>query len=353
MVSVGSGSLGIVVDRVFDTEEIVVKPVAPVLRDIPMFSGNTVLGDGAVIMILDPNGIARAANIVSGSSTRPQQAVSAGGTRSEDETTILLFRAGSSTPKAVPLGLVARLEQIEASRIELAGGRLVTQYCGRLMPLVAFQDGFLASARPEHPVLVFTEGQRSVGLIVDEIVDVVQDRLSVEMGGGGGGGVLGTAIVAGAATEVVDTVYWLSKAGQDWFQSKPAGRSGAARLLVIEDSAFFRNMLIPALSSGGYHVTAVTGAAEALALRKSGAEFDAIVSDIEMPGMDGLAFVRAARAGGIWAALPIIALSGRGNPSDVEAGLAAGFSHYMAKFDREALLDRLQRCLRPAVKEAA
>ena len=70
VVAVGSGSLGIVVDRVFDTEEIVVKPVAPVLRDISMFSGNTVLGDGAVIMILDPNGIARAVNIVSGGAGR-------------------------------------------------------------------------------------------------------------------------------------------------------------------------------------------------------------------------------------------------------------------------------------------
>jgi two-component system chemotaxis sensor kinase CheA len=352
VVSVGSGSFGIVVDRVFDTEEIVVKPVAPVLRDITMFSGNTVLGDGAVIMILDPNGIARAVNIVSSGASRNLAPTGSKGFKSEDETAILVFRAGSASPKAVPLGLVARLEQIPAPRIEQTGARLVTQYCGKLMPLVPFYDNFMLSERPEHPVLVFTEGERSVGLIVDEIVDVVHDRLLVEMGAGEPG-FLGTAVVDGAATEVVDTIYWLSRAGKDWFQSSPTGRKGIARLLVVEDSAFFRNMLIPALSSAGYHVTAVNDAQEALALRNAGTSFDAIVSDIEMPGMDGLAFVREARAAGVWSTLPIIALSGRATPTDVEIGIQAGFSHYLAKFDREALLDRLQRCLSPEMKQAA
>ena len=352
VVSVGSGQFGIIVDRVFDTEEIVVKPVAPVLRDIAMFSGNTVLGDGAVIMILDPNGIARAVNIVSGGASRELTGVKYSGTMSEDETAILVFRAGSSSPKAVPLGLVARLEQIPADRIETAAGRTVTQYCGKLMPLVPFSTEFTAGSRAEYPVLVFTEGDRSVGLIVDEIVDVVHDKLMVEMSGGSDG-LLGTAIVAGAATEVVDTVYWLSKAGRDWFQPNRTGDDGAGRLLVVEDSAFFRNMLIPALSSAGYHVTAVNNAEEALALRDRGVTFDAIVSDIEMPGMDGMAFVRAARLAGPWITLPIIALSGRATAADVEMGLQAGFSHYMAKFDREALLDRLQRCLQPQVKQAA
>ena len=97
----------------------------------------------------------------------------------------------------------------------------------------------------------------------------------------------------------------------------------------------------------------MNGAEEALALREEGQGFDAIVSDIEMPGMDGLAFVRRLRAGGAWAGLPTIALSGRVSPADVEAGLAAGFTHYMPKFDREALLDRLARCLDAAPLQVA
>jgi len=352
VVAVGSGSLGIVVDRVFDTEEIVVKPVAPILRDITMFSGNTVLGDGTVIMILDPNGIARAVNIVSAGAARTTAVVTTGGVRSEDETAILLFRAGSKAPKAVPLGLVARLERISTQKIEMVGGRNVTQYCGTLMPLVSFVTDFSPEHKTEHPVLVFTEGDHSVGLLVDEIVDVVHDRLLVEMGSASQG-LLGRAVIAGAATEVVDTVHWLSQAGQDWFQPKSARSAEISRLLVVEDSAFFRNMLIPALSSGGYHVTAVNGGIEALALRSAGASFDAIISDIEMPEMDGLAFARAVRAEGHWTGVPMIALSGRVTPADIEAGLAAGFTFYMPKFDREALLDRLQRCLKLEVRQAA
>ena len=105
--------LGIIVDRVFDTEEIVVKPVAPILRHITMFSGNTILGDGSVIMILDPNGIARATGVGAGGERKMRAASRADTqTRSGDATAMLLFRAGDASAMAVPLGLVARLEDI-------------------------------------------------------------------------------------------------------------------------------------------------------------------------------------------------------------------------------------------------
>ncbi len=120
---VGANLLGIIVDRVFDTEEIVVKPVAPILRHVTMFSGNTILGDGSVIMILDPNGIARATGIGGGSGA--SKAVSVDATdqvRSSDLTAMLLFRAGSDQKMAVPLGLVARLEDIPRDKIEMSCG---------------------------------------------------------------------------------------------------------------------------------------------------------------------------------------------------------------------------------------
>ena len=116
-------------------------------------------------------------------------------------------------------------------------------------------------------------------------------------------------------------------------------------MLVVEDSAFFRNLVVPALTAAGYAVTAVAHAKEALRLRDAGAKFDIIVSDIEMPEIDGLALARALREGGAWAELPLIALTGRSSPRDVEAGRVAGFTDYVGKFDREALLASLQQCL--------
>src|SRR6187455_932944 len=110
---VGNQTFGIVVDGVFHTEEIVVKPMSTKLRHIDMFSGNTILGDGAVIMIIDPNGIAKALG-ASGSSAHElaDEASAAHAIGGEQLTSLLVFRAGSDQPKAVPLGLVTRLEEI-------------------------------------------------------------------------------------------------------------------------------------------------------------------------------------------------------------------------------------------------
>ena len=342
---VGANSLGIIVDRVFDTEEIVVKPVAPILRHVTMFSGNTILGDGSVIMILDPNGIARSTGIGAGGESKTISSKVTDQIRSSDRTAMLLFRAGSNQKLAVPLGLVARLEDIPREKIEISCGAPVTQYRGKLMPLVAFSDG-LGAETPRQSVLVFNDGDRSMGLMVDEIVDVVEDRLQIELSGARAG-LLGTAVIAGHATDVIDTGYWLTQAWQDWFHG--AGQSDeperGRRVLVVEDSDFFRQLITPMLGAAGFRVTSVPSAAEALRMREAGAMFDVIVSDIVMPDMDGLDFARTVRASGSWTTLPMIALSSRADPGDVEAGRDAGFTDYVAKFQRDALIGSLKQCL--------
>ncbi len=340
---VGAVTLGIMVDQVFDTEEIVVKPVAPILRHITMFSGNTILGDGSVIMILDPNGIARATAIGGAGDSKGALATAASSQRSEDRAAILIFRAGKQ-PFAVPLGLVARLEQIPTERIEQSSGELVTQYRGRLMPLMPV-SGRIAEGCASHPVLVFADGDRSMGLVVDEIVDVVEDRLRIELSSNRPG-LLGSAVVAGQATDVIDIAYWLSQARRDWF----AGRTlecGASRpsLLLVDDSDFLRQLLIPWLSAAGYGVTAASSAAAALQLRDSGLWFDAIVSDIEMPEADGLAFARAVRSDGLWRELPLIAFSATNRPTIAEEAFSAGFNAMVGKSDRDALLGALRAAL--------
>jgi two-component system chemotaxis sensor kinase CheA len=347
VMQVGANVFGIVVDRVFDTEEIVVKPVAPILRHITMFSGNTILGDGSVIMILDPNGVARGAGINAEGRADEQQAISMnGGIRSDSSTSLLLFRAGDQTPKAVPLGLVARLEDIPVERIEMSGGTPVVQYRGQLMPMVPIAGHWEAPESGRQAVLVFTEGQRSMGLMVDEILDVVEEPLLIQPGSDRLG-YLGSAVIAERVTDVIDTVYWLSHTGGDWFRGdrKTAATHQKPRLLLIDDSPFFRHLVVPALSAAGFDVTAVESPAEALRLRDAGAEFEALISDIEMPEMDGLSFARNVRASGAWARLPLVALSSRAEPDDVTRGREAGFTDYVAKYDRDALLSSLRECL--------
>ena len=132
---VGAYTFGIVVDRVFDTEEIVVKPVAPILRHISIFSGNTILGDGSVIMILDPNGIAAQTgeNVVGDHRFEEETQRD---TSENEKVAMLICRAGGKEPKAVPLSLVARLEEVEVDTIERTNEQMVVQYRGKIMPLV-------------------------------------------------------------------------------------------------------------------------------------------------------------------------------------------------------------------------
>ncbi len=191
---------------------------------------------------------------------------------------------------------------------------------------------------------------RCMGLVVDEILDVAEDHLRVELTGEQPG-LLGTAVIAGKATDVIDTSYRLQRAFHDWFRGA-GGRPRASRLLVVEDTDFFRHLLVPTLSAAGYEVTAVADAAHALRLRDAGAAFDAIVSDIEMPDMDGIAFVRRVRAEGPWAHLPVIALTAHSRPEDIAAGREAGFTDYVEKFERDSLLASLQQCLAHAMPRA-
>jgi len=346
---VGSHRFGMVVDRVFDTEEIVVKPVAPILRNISVYSGNTILGDGSVIMILDPNGIAASSGQqVSDNARAEEDAAAKKDNRNDDRMALLLFHAGGKEPKAVPLALVARLEEIETAQVERVAGQQVVQYRGQLMPLVSVSDDQQLSSTGRQPVVVFADRDRNMGLLVDEIVDIVEDRLAVELRTKRPG-VLGSAVIAGKATEVVDVAHFLGAAREDWFMngSKQTidDKGDGRRLLLIDDSPFFRNMLAPLLQVAGYQVTTAENAEAALKMRESGEAFDVILSDIEMPGMDGFAFAEAVRHDGSWMKTPIVALSGHVSPRFFERGREAGFVDYVAKLDREALLASLEQTL--------
>lgn len=343
---VGANVFGIIVDKVFDTEEIVVKPVAPILRHVTMFSGNTILGDGSVIMILDPNGIARATGVgadgPSEEAARTQEGLR--GARSGERTALLLFQAGDDTPKAVPLGLVARLEDLPAESIEHSGGKALVQYRGKLMPLVPAAPGWMM---PEpgrrQAVLVFNDRDRAMGLMVDGILDVVEEQIVIE-GASDQPGILGSAVICGKVTDLIDCSWWLRQAGEDWF--RPTGGDRATpRVLLVEDSAFFRHLLMPGLTAAGYDVTAVDTGAQALQLREQGATFDIIVSDIEMPDLDGIGLAQAVRGAGAWCAVPMVALSGRSDPALIRRAREAGFNDYVGKSDREALMTALREAV--------
>jgi two-component system chemotaxis sensor kinase CheA len=252
----------------------------------------------------------------------------------------------------VPLSLVARLEEFDLASVEYSHDQPMVQYREKLMPLVPIDPGFKLGSSGRQPVLVFADRDRTMGLIVDEIIDIVEDRIDVQLGTDRAG-FLGSAIIAGRATDIIDAGFYLTRAYGDWFSL--SGSSGrlerrAKRILLIDDSPFFRNLLTPLLSVAGYDVTTSESGNEAMALCEAGADFDLIVSDIEMPGMSGFEFAEAVRRNSRWRDKPLVALSSHTSPEDLERGRSAGFNDYIAKFDRDALLQILQETLSQAAR---
>ncbi len=339
---VGSQTFGVVVDGVYDTEEIVVKPVASILRDISLFSGNTILGDGSVIMILDPIGLAANVDSLGTEAAEAKEEEEASAAADNDDTmSLLVFKAGSDEPKAVPLSLVTRLEELDVETIEYANGANVVQYRGVLMPVITVSPHQTLKTEGRQPILVFSDEDRSIGLAVDEIVDIVEEALQIELGSDNPGQ-MGTAIIREKATEVIDVSYFLTQGFGDWFTTteKESGKLNK-RILLVEDSAFFRNLITPLLATSGYDVVTVGSVDEALKLKEADHAFDLIVSDIEMPGTDGWEFAAKLQEDEKWGKTPIVALSSRNSITDVEKSREAGFFDHVSKSDRDRLLSIL------------
>ena len=163
---------------------------------------------------------------------RPKpRAMSSGNT-----TSLLVFRAGSPAPKAVPLSLVTRLEEIDGRKIELSNDRHMVQYRGQLMPLVRVNDDVRIKGEGTQPLLVFSDGGRSMGLVVDEIVDIVEEHLDIQVGSDRQG-ILGSAVIRGQATEILDVGHFLPLAYEDWFRARTCrSRRSARTLLLVDDS---------------------------------------------------------------------------------------------------------------------
>lgn len=340
----GNSTFGIVVDQVFDTEEIVVKPTSPVLRGIRQFSGNTILGDGSVIMILDPNGIA--AEVGEIQAKLNSKADGSRGTNVDDKKVpLLLFKGDSNEPMAVPLVLVARLEDIANKDVEHSGGFDLVQYRGTLMPLVTMSGNGLPQDRESHPVLVFSDRGRQFGLVVNEVVDIVEDKIDIEMPSSRDG-TLGSAVINGHATNVLDSEYYIHKALGDAHvngsKALNANITGRPKTLLVDDSSFFRSLISPLLSVEGWDVTSVSSVKDALALRDAGEQYELIISDLDMPELDGFDFASSVRNDERWKGTPLIALSAQNGSQNIERAHTVGFTDYVAKNDREGLLHSIR-----------
>lgn len=308
---VGSFDFGVIVDRVFDTEEIVVKPTATILRHLKLYSGATILGDGSVIMILDFKGMsleAGASHLAGGADAAEAEIAAA----VEQTQPLLVFRAASDALKAAPLGQVARIEELEPGSAEMVDGRSVLQYRGTLMPIMMASGAPVAVDAPgRRPLLVFSRGEASLGLLVDEIVDIVEGPLLPNLAGGRGEAA--SIVVAGRATELIDVeAYWRRIGlGAPEVAAAPApapAQPPTKRLLVVDQSPFTQLLLGPLLAQAGYRVEVAPDPAGTLALHDAGETYDLILADTSPAGPHARQMAQAFGRAEAWHATPLLGL---------------------------------------------
>jgi len=224
---------GLIVDSISDTQEIVVKPLSKQLKGLSVYAGSTIMGDGKVALILDVMGLSQRAGLSARDNNAAHNHANQIGDQNEKQT-LLLFRAGSYERLAVPLALVARLEEFPKERVEHAAGRRVVQYRNQILPLVPLGEQLDGSRRDwetteKVQVVVFSEGERSVGLVVDQIVDIVEDHVSVKRASTQHG-LVGSAVVGQKVTDFIDLRAVLDSSGERLFGD---GRIGLSKMVVM------------------------------------------------------------------------------------------------------------------------
>jgi len=359
VVTTGTMSFGLVVGAFHDTEEVVVKPLGRRLKHLREYSGATILGDGAVALILDVTGVAAKAGLssVSGSARAAELAAEAEALRLQDVQSLLLFNNGPDEPCAISLDIVQRIEHIAGSQIERLGKNRTMQYRGHSLPLVTLSDAAsLASldAVEDLIVLVSSVNGREVGLLVTLPVDVVEMRSLIDQNSHRQKGIAGSTILRGKTTliadlyELVDTVHpeWVAARSEE-SSSARKGTGKKITLLLAEDSDFFRSQMKKYLEDDGCTVFAACDGEDAWdLLLKNLDTVSAVVTDIEMPRLSGLGLASRIRADVRTAKLPIIAVTSLAGDDDAARGKAAGITEYQVKLDRDKLLSSIHAYVR-------
>ncbi len=335
---IGERQFGILVDSVFHTEEIVVKPMSSKLRHIHLFSGNTILGDGTVVLIVDPNGVARLVGATTSEDTKEESHEETAETHRGERMTMLVFRAGTGSLQALPLSLVTRLEEIEAGEFQRSGGRTLLHYRERLVPVTPVADTQLRSEGIQ-PLVIVSNGDLTVALAVEAIVDIVEETFELEIASADARGIIGSAMIRGRATDILDLAHYLPLNEPGWFA---AGRNAAlpGRILLVEPSDFLRDMLTPVLRASGRIIAPIADFSEA-ALTTAGEPILTALLDLDRDADTAFAFAALLRERAGGERLRILGLTTCATPDLHMRAVQAGLDDVIAKFDRRALLSEL------------
>lgn len=341
VVRVGATRFGLIIDKVIGTEEIVVKPMHSALKSLKIYSGATVMGDGLCAMILDIDGIAIHAglNITEDQENKIEESMRT--LEKENIQTVLLFKYGINEQFAVTLPLIKRIEKISKDKIEVIGSKEYITLEGVSIRIVRMDQVFKVSpfAETEDMFLLMPKhSRRPFGILISSLIDIVQAPLELNIESFVQNGILGSAIVRDRMTLFPDIYRMFEILESEWFSgNKRITDNKKKKILLVEDAVFFRQLVKGYLESDGYEVTTAENGKRGLEKFKE-SEFNMIISDIEMPEMDGFDFIKNIRLNKDNKEIPAIALTALDSEKDKSRAVESGFNNYQVKIDREGLL---------------
>jgi len=346
---------GLIVDSLHESEEIVVKPLGVHLRESQSLAGATILGDGHIALILDVAGIAAHSNLTSVTEKVKRRNDTADQLAAEKEEvqTALLFTNHPTEQFAIPMSVITRIERTTQSQIDEIGGDLLMRYRDSSLPLLSLHR--LLNCKPALEsdnmyVVVFEVNKIEIGLIAPELSDIRELQCKIESVASDAVGVMGTFVLENRTTRYLNLFELAEKAHPQWFierreESELVPQS--FKLLLVEDSSFFRRQLRKFITSEGFNmVEAEDGELGWQRLLEENGTIDLVVSDIEMPKMNGFELCTKIRQSGQFNKLPIIALTSLSDPSDIQRGKAVGFNDYQVKMDKENLIRSITQLLK-------
>ncbi len=355
IVNTGTLKYGLIVHALKDAEEIVVKPLGKHLKLTKKYSGATIMGDGRVSLILDIGNIAREAKLVSYENSDRALQLNAELENSardlQELQSFLLFRNSGTEQFGVPLSLVLRVIKIDSSEIENSGGKRVMQYGGMTLPLLSIDE--VTSVEPIREegsllVIIFSVSGREIGLLASKPINAAEIELAVDDKTYQEPGLMGSMIIDKQITLLIN-IYEVAKIlNPHWFShlSDLSEIKGKYTILIAEDSTFFQSQISKTLDDVGFNVIVADDGVSAWEKLTCNAEkISLLVTDIEMPHLNGFELTKKIREDVRFVNLPIIALTTLTGEEDFQRGKRAGVNEYLIKFDRDLLLEKVQTLL--------
>ena len=337
----GLEGFALVVNEMIEVQEIALEPLPTPLRQIPTFSAAAVLGDGSVVLVLDPLGLASALGLPK--SGTPRLTPAPGIKHRPSSTNFVVFRSDGPTLRALPVTAVARILQLGPAQLESADGECLIRDDGRGIPLIDIEGrSFAGQSARLLTALLLKRGDDSLGLIVDEIVDVVEEELNIEFPGSPCG-VLGGAVLRGETIEILDPLLLFDR--QKNTRELVSAKAEGAAVLVLEPAGFFQKMIAAVLGRNGYQPRAVGDLATALAGLGQERRYAVALVDVEVAIAHQEEIARCFHDSAVGQPPILIGLASHGGPTVRAKVQNAGLSTVLGKFDRASMLVALRDAL--------